>query len=179
MGEEKREKNTQNERTTNINKNKTSIILEGNMIKNVKEWEMLKKLGDSKVFVKDFSCSKICVSNIIWHDPKKKFRLFVLHARMLEETAWTEYEPDLIAKLILKVVAALKIAKQDVSFSNITVRGDGFKAKAKKINGHLSKMRNERNFHAIDHSETSEQISQTLWSSHCLRFLIQTIMKIL
>ena len=37
MVEEKREKNTQNERTTNINKNKTSIILGGNMIKNVKE----------------------------------------------------------------------------------------------------------------------------------------------
>ena len=69
----------------------------------------------------------------------------------------SERQPDFIAKLIVDVAAALKSEKHGLSISNIIVRNDRFKTKAKEVNEHLQNMCYERDLPLINHSKTLKQ----------------------
>ena len=132
------------QKTIIINKNENVIILGDSMIKNVKGWEIPKKLGNAKVYARHFSGVK--------RESPDHFVLYV----------WTneldsERQLNLIAKLTMDVAAALKSEKHDLIISNITVRNDSFKTKANEGNKHLRKMFYERNFSLIHHAKISKQ----------------------
>ena len=121
------------------------------MIKNIKGWEISKKLQNANVYVKHFSGAKVrCMKDYLNPSLKENPDHFVLHVGTNDLDS--DRLPDLIAKSIVDVASSLKTDKH-VTISNIT-RNDRFIAKANEVNKCLTELCFERNFVLIDHSKT-------------------------
>jgi len=153
----KQEKKQSSIKHTNSKKdnviNKRVIILGDSMIRNVRGWEIAKKLDNTKVYVNSFKSATVrsmkdYIKPSIREDPDH----FILHLGTNELDL--ERPADLIAKSIADIGSKLKNDKHDVSISNIIARNDSLKDKVKEVNDCLESICIERNFHLIDHSKT-------------------------
>ena len=125
------------------------------MIKNIKEWEILKKLQNANVYVKHFSGAKVrCMKDYLKPSLRENPDHFVLHVGTNDLDS--DRSPDLIAKSIVDVASSLKTDKHDVTISNIITRNDRFMAKANEVNKCLTELCFERNFLLIGHSQDFE-----------------------
>ena len=123
------------------------------MIKNLKGWEMSKKLKNAKVCVKRFAGAKV---GFMRDDIKPSLRAkpdhIVLH--MGTNDLISDRPSDLIAKSIVDVASSMKNENHDVTVFNIIAQADLFKEKANEVNDYLSKLCMERNIYLTDHSKT-------------------------
>ena len=123
------------------------------MIKNVKGWEMSKRLKDTNVYVRHFAGAKVrCMKDHIKPSLREKPYHIVLHVGTIDLVS--DWPPDLIVKLIVDVASSMKNENHDITISNIIARADHFKEKAKEVNDYLSKLCMERNIYFIYHSKT-------------------------
>ena len=123
------------------------------MIKNLKGWEMSKKLKITNVYVSHFASVKVrCMKDHIKRSLKEKLDRIVLHvgANGLD----SDRLPDVTAKSVADVASSMKIEKHDVTVSDIVIRADQFKEKSKEVSDYLSKLCIGRNIYLIDHSKT-------------------------
>ena len=130
------------------------IVIHGDsMIKNIKGWEISKKLQNANVYVRHFSGAKVrCMKDYLKLSLRQNPHHFVLHVGTNDLDS--DQSPDLIAKSIVDVAFSLKTDKHDVTISNIITRNDHFMAKANEVNKCLTELCFERNFLLIDHSKT-------------------------
>ena len=134
-------------------KNKRIYIIGDGMIKNLKGWEMSKKLKNANVYVRHFASAKVrCVKDNIKPSLREKPDHIVLHVGTNDLVS--DRPPDLIAKSIVDVASSMKNENHDVTVSNIIALADHFKEKANEVNDYLSKLCMERNIYLIDHSKT-------------------------
>ena len=132
----------------NINKdkskNKKIYILGDSMIKNLKGWEMSKKLKNVNVYVRHFAGAKVrCMKDHIKPTLREKPDHIALDVGTNDLVS--DRPPDLIAKSIVDVASSMKNKNHDVTVSNIITRADHLKEKANEVNDYLSKFRMERN----------------------------------
>ena len=143
------EKNTDKDQS----KNKRIYILGDSMLKNLKGWEIPKKLKNANVYVKHFASAKVrCMKDHIKPSLREKPDHIVFHVGRNDLVS--DRPPDLIAKSIVDVASSMKNENNDVTVSNIIARADLFKKKANEVNDYLSKLFMERNIYLIDHSKT-------------------------
>ena len=129
------------------------MILGDSMIKNIKGWEILKKLQNANVYVRHFSGAKVrCMKDCLKPSLRENADHFVLHVDTND--LGSDRSPYLIAKSIVDVASSLKTDKHDVTISDIITRNDCFMAKTNDINKCLTELCFERNFLLIDHSKT-------------------------
>ena len=123
------------------------------MIKNLKGWEMSKKLKNVNVYVRHFAGAKVrCMKDHIKPTLREKRDHIVLHLDTNDLVS--DWVPDLIAKSIVDVASSMKNENRDVTVSNIITRADNFKEKTNEVNDYLPKLCMERNIYLIDHSKT-------------------------
>ena len=135
------------------NKNKKIYILRCSMIKNLKVWEISKKLKNANVYVKHFAGAKVrCRKDHIKPTLREKPDHIVLHVGTNDLVS--DWPPDLIVKSIVDVPSSMKNENHDVTVSNIITRADHFREKANKVNDYLLKLCIERNIYLIDHIKT-------------------------
>ena len=152
---EHRKSNSHSEKNTDKDqsKNKRIYILGDSMIKNLKGWEMSKKLKNTNVCVKHFAGAKVrSMKDYVKPSLRKKPDHIVLHVGTNDLVS--DRPPDLIAKSIVDVASTMKNENYDVTASNIIARADLFKEKTNEVNYYLSKLCMERNIYLIDHSKT-------------------------
>ena len=124
-------------------KNKKIYILGDSMIKNLKGWEMSKKLKNANVYVRLFAGAKVrCMKDHIKLTLREKTNHIVPHVGTNDLVS--DRLPDLIAKSIVDVASSMKNENHDVTVSNIIPRADHFKEKANEVNDYLSKLCIER-----------------------------------
>ena len=129
------------------------MILGDSMTKNIRGWEISKKLQNANVYVKHFSRAKVrCMKDYLKPSIRENPDHFVLHVGTNDLDS--ERSPDLIAKSIVDVASSLNTKKHDVTISNIITRNDRFMAKAHEVNQCLTEICFESNFLLIDHSKT-------------------------
>ena len=122
------------------------------MIKNLKGWEMSKKLKNANVYVRHFAGAKVrCMKDYIKTALREKPNHIVLHAGTNDLVS--DQPPDLIAKSIVDVASSMKNENHGVIVSNIITPADHLKVKANEVNDYLSKLCVERNIYLIDHSK--------------------------
>ena len=135
------------------NKSQKIVKLGDTMMKNIKGWEILKKLQNANVCVRHFSGAKICcLKDYLKPSLRGNPDHFVLHVG--KNDLDSNLSLDLIAKSIVDVVSSLKTNKHDVTISNIITRNDRFMAKVNEVNKCLTELCFERNFLLIGHSKT-------------------------
>ena len=123
------------------------MILGGSMIKNIKGWEISKKLHNANVYVRHFSGAKVrFMKDYLKLSIRENPDHFVLHVGTNDLDS--DRSLDLIEKSIVDVASSLK------TISNIIARNDRFMAKANEVNKCLTELCFERNFLLIDHSKT-------------------------
>ena len=123
------------------------------MIKNLKGWEISKKLKNVNVYVRHFAGAKVrCMKDHIKPTLREKPDYIVLHVGTND--LLSDRPPDLIAKSIVDVASSMKNENHDVTASNIITRADHFKEKANEVNDYLSKLCTEGNICLIDHLKT-------------------------
>ena len=123
------------------------------MIRNIKEWEISKKLQNTNVYVTHFSGAKAhCMKDYLKPFSRENSDHFVLHGGTNDLDS--DWSPDLIAKSIVDFASSLKTGKLDVTISSIITQNDRFMAKANEVNKCLTEVCFERNFLLIDHSKT-------------------------
>ena len=147
--------NSNSDKNTNKDqiKNKTNYILGDSMVKNLKGWEMSKKLKNAKVYVRHFAGAKVrCMKYHIKPTLREKPDHIVLHVGTNDLVS--DRPPDLIAKSIVHVASSMKNENHDVTVSHIITRTDHFKEKANEVNDYLGKLCMNRNIYLIDHSKT-------------------------
>ena len=89
------------------------------MIRNLKGWEMSKKLKNANVYVRHFAGTKVrCMKPTL----REKSDHIVLHVGTNDLVS--DRPPDLIAKSILDVASSIKNENHDVTVSNIITRAD-------------------------------------------------------
>ena len=94
-------------------------MLGDSIIKNLKGWEMSKKLKNANVYVRHFAGTKVrCVKPKLREKPDH----IVLHVGTNDLVS--DRPPDLIAKSILDVASSIKNENHDVTVSNIITRSD-------------------------------------------------------
>ena len=129
------------------------MILGYIILKNIKGWEISKKLQNANVYVRHFSGAKVrCMKDYLKPSLKENPDHFVLHVGTNDLDS--DRSPDLIIKSIVDVTPSLKTDKRDVTISNIIARNDRFRAKANEVNKCLTELCFERNVLLIDHSKT-------------------------
>ena len=134
-------------------KNKRIYILGDSMIKNLKGWEMSKKLKNANVYVRHFAGAKVrCMKDHIKQTIRERPDYIVLNVGT--NILVSDRPPDLIAKSIVDVASSMKNENHDVTVSNIITRANHLKQKANEVNDYLSKLCMERNIYLIDHSKT-------------------------
>ena len=100
------------------------------MVKNLKGWEMSKKLKNANVYVKYFAGAKVrCLKDHIKPSLREKPYHIVFHVGTNDLAS--DRPPDLIAKSIVDVASRMKNENHDVTVSNIIARADLFKEKCK------------------------------------------------
>ena len=119
-------------------------MLGDSMIKNLKGWEMSKKLKNVNVYVRHFAGAKVrCMKDHIKPTLREKPDHIALDVGTNDLVS--DRPPDLIAKSIVDVASSMKNKNHDVTVSNIITRADHLKEKANEVNDYLSKFRMERN----------------------------------
>ena len=122
-------------------------------MKNLKVWEMSKKLKNANVYVRGFAGAKVrCMKDRIKPSLREKPDHIVVHVGINDLVS--DRPPDLIAKSIVDVASSMKNENHDVTVSNIKAQADHFEEKAQKVNDFLSKLCMERNIYLIGHSKT-------------------------
>ena len=152
---EHKKSNSHSEKITDKDqfKNKRIYILGYSMIKNLKGWEMSKKLKNANVYVKHSAGAKVrYMKDHIKPSLREKPDHIVLH--VVTNDLVSDQPLDLIAKPIADVASSMKNENHDVTVSNIIALADLFKEKANEVNDYLSKLCMERNIYFIDHSKT-------------------------
>ena len=100
------------------NKSQKIVILGDSMIKNIKGWEISKKLQNANVYVRHFSGAKVrCMKDYLKPSLRENPDHFVLHVGTNDLDS--DRSPDLMAESIVDVVSSLKTDKHDVTISNI------------------------------------------------------------
>ena len=133
-------------------KRKRVVILGDSMIKNLKSWEMSKKVKNASVCVRPFSGAKVrCMKDHIKPSLRENPDHVILHVGTNDLDS--DRPPDLIAKSVVDVACSMKNGEHDVTISNLIVRADRFREKAAEVNEYLAKFCVERNLHLIDHSK--------------------------
>ena len=123
------------------------------MIKNIKGWEISKKLQNANVYVRHFSGAKVrCMKDYLKPSLRENPDHFVLHVGTNDLDC--DRSPDLTAKSIVDVASSLISGKHDMTISNTITRNDRFMAKANEVNKCLTELCLERNFLLIDRSKT-------------------------
>ena len=123
------------------------------MIKNLKGWEMSKKLKNANVYVKHYAGTKArSMKDHTKPSLRERPDHIVLHVGTNDLVS--DRPPDLIAKSIADTASSVKNENHDVTVSNIIARADLFKEKANEVNDYLSKLCMERNIYLINHSKT-------------------------
>ena len=129
------------------------VILGNSMIKHANGNNMSKKLKNCKVYVKNFSGSKIrSMKDHMKPSNREKPDHTILHVRTNDFDS--DKPSDLIAKSIFDLAITLKNNSQNVSISNIIMRNDSFNEKAMEVNGYLKQLCIEKNIFLIDHTKT-------------------------
>ena len=119
------------------NKSQKIVILGDSMIKNIKGWEISKKLQNANVYVRHFSGAKVrCMKDYLKPSLRENPDHFVLHVGTNDLDS--DRSPDLIAKSIVNVASSLKTDKHDVTILNIITRNDRFMAKSNAVNKSLT-----------------------------------------
>ena len=127
------------------NKSQKIVILGDSMIKNIKGWEISKKLPNANVCIRYFPGAKVrCMKDYLKPSLRENPDHFVLHVGTNDLDS--DRSPDLIAKSIVDAASSLKTDKPDVTISNIVTRNDRFMGKANEVNKCLTKLYFERNF---------------------------------
>ena len=127
------------------NKSQKIVILGDSMIKNIKGWEISKKLQNANVYVRHFSGAKVrCMKDYLKPSLRENPDHFVLHVGTNDLDS--DRSPDLIAKSTVDAASTLKTDKPDVTISNSITRNDRFMGKANEVNKCLTKLCFERNF---------------------------------
>ena len=128
------------------------------MVKNIKGWEISKKLENANVYV-FYKClwhlsgAKVrCMKDYLNSSLRENPDHFALHVGTNDLDS--DRSPDLIAKSIVDVASSLKSNKHDVTISNIVTRNDRFMAKANEVNKCLTQLCFDINILLIDHSKT-------------------------
>ena len=136
----------------NKKKKKRVVVLGDSMIKNLKSWEMSKRIKNANVCVRAFTGAKVrCMKDHLKPSLRESPDHFILHVGTNDLDS--DRPPDLIAKSIVDVACSMKNEQHDVTISNLIVRADRFKEKGNEVNEYLSKFCVERNLHLIDHSK--------------------------
>ena len=151
---EHKKSNSDSDKNTNKDqsKNKKNYILGDSMIKNLKGWEMHKKLRNANVYARHFTGAKArCMKDHIKPTLRGTDHI-VLNVGTNDLVS--DRPPDLTATSIVDVASSMKNENHDVTVSNIVTRADHFKGKANEVNDYLSKLCMERNICLIDHSKT-------------------------
>ena len=108
------------------------MILGDSIIKNIKGWEISKKLQNANVYVRHFSGAKVrCMKDYLKPSLKENPDHFVLHVGTNDLDS--DRLPDLTAKSIVDVAPSLKTDEHDVTISNIRARNDRLRAKANEV----------------------------------------------
>ena len=129
------------------------MTLGDSRIKNIKGWEISKKLHNANVYVKHFSGAKVrYIKDHLKASLRENPDHFVLYVGT--NNLDSDWSPDLIAKSIVNIAFSLKTDKHDETISNIITRNDPFMAKTNEVNKCLTELCFERNFLLIDHSKT-------------------------
>ena len=129
------------------------MILADSIIKNIKGWEISRKLQNANAYVRHFLGAKVhCMKDYLKPSLRENPDHFVLHVGTNDLDS--DRSPDLIAKSIVDVASSLKTDKHDVTISNIITRNDHFMAKTNEGNKFLTEFCFERNYLSIDHSKT-------------------------
>ena len=103
------------------------------MIKNIKGWEISKKLQNANVYVRHFSGAKVrCMKDYLKPSLKENPDHFVLHVGTNDLDS--DRLPELTAKSIVDVAPSLKTDEHDVTISNIRARNNRLRAKANEVN---------------------------------------------
>ena len=103
------------------------MILGDIMIKNIKEWGILKKLQNANVYFRHFSGAMVrCMKDYLKPSLRENTAHFVLYVGTNDLDS--DRSPDLIAKSIVDVASSFKADKHDVTISNIITRNDHFMA---------------------------------------------------
>ena len=127
-------------------------MLGDSMIKNLKGWEMSKKLKNASGYVRHFAGAQVrCRKDHIKPTLREKPDHTVLHVGTNDLVS--DRAPYLMAKSIVNIVSSIKNENHDVTVSNIITRADHLKGKANEVNDYLSKLCTERNIYLIDHSK--------------------------
>ena len=117
---------------------KNIVILGENMLKHLKGYDMSKKVGDCKVFVRSFSGTKLrCIKEHTKLTMREKLDHVILHIGTHYFSI--EKEPEFISKSIVDLVCTLKSNFVDVGISNIIVRKDKYSDKCIAVNYHLTR----------------------------------------
>ena len=102
------------------------------MIKNLKGWEMSKKLKNANVYVRHFAGAKVrCMKDYIKTILREKPNHIVFHAGTNDLVS--DQPPDSIAKLIVDVASSMKNENHGVIVSNIIIPADHLKVKANEV----------------------------------------------
>ena len=134
-------------------KSKRTYILGDSMIKNLKGWEMSKKLKNANAYVRQFAGAKVrCMKDHIKPTLREKPDHIVLYVSTNDLVS--DRSLDLIVKSIVDVASSMKNESHDITVSNIITRAYHLKEKANEVNDYLSKLCMERNIYLIDHSKT-------------------------
>ena len=125
----------------------------GDMIKNLKGWEISKKLKNANIYVRHFVGAKVrCMKEHIKTTSREKPDHIVLHVGTNDLVS--DQPLDLMVKSIVDVASSMKNENHDVTVSNIIAQVDHFKEKADEVNDYLSKLCMKRNIYLIDYSKT-------------------------
>ena len=96
------------------------------MIKNLKDWEMSKKLKNTNVYMRHFVGAKVsCMKDHTKTSLREKPDHIVLY--MDTNSLDSDRLPNLITKSIVDVASTMKNKKHDVTISNIMTQADHFK----------------------------------------------------
>ena len=130
------------------------MILGDSMIKNIKGWEISKKLQNASVYSRYFSGAKVCCMKE-YLKPSWKPRSFCSSCRY----KWCGFWPVTRSYCKINSLCCIQFKNRqvwcdDVTISNIITRNDCFIAKPNEVNKCLTELCFERNFLLIDHSKT-------------------------
>ena len=141
------------EQNITVGKIKIKVFLFRDFFKNIKGWEISKKLQNANVSVRHFSGAKVrCMKDYLKPSLRENPDHFVLHVGTNDLDS--DRSPDLMAESIVDVVSSLKTDKHDVTISNIITWSDRFMAKPNEVNKCLTELCFEINFLLIDHCKT-------------------------
>ena len=123
LNQDEKESNSHSDKNTqkDQSKNKRIYSLGDSKIKNLKRWEMSKKLKTENIYVRHFPGTKVsCMKDHIKPSLREKPDPTVLHVGTNDLVS--DRPPNLIAKSIVDVASSMKKENHEVTVSNIIAR---------------------------------------------------------